>query len=185
MWRPEHRLYPLLVPCLVILPAGLGIFGAALQYHLHYMVLAFAVCIINITETALVPVMNNYVCECFVGHAQEVTTVLNFYRLILGLTVTFYISQWTTAVGAGWAFGTSKLLHFSLVRRRFVDHFQWDSSPWLAFASLLSWLGKVELFEIGLQISSSSRKTETSCSRNHRGQYCMEVASLLTMHAVT
>ena len=95
IWRPEFRLYPLLVPCLIVLPAGLGIFGAALEYHLHYMVLAFAVCIINITETALVPVITNYVNECFTGHAQEVTTALNFYRLILGLTVPFYVTPGT------------------------------------------------------------------------------------------
>ena len=108
IWRPEHRLYPLLLPCLFILPSGLGIFGAALKYHLHYMVLAFAVCIINITETVLVPVVINYVNECFLGYAQEVTTALNFYRLILGFTVSFYITPWSEAVGAGWTFGTSK-----------------------------------------------------------------------------
>ena len=72
------------------------------------MVLAFAVCIINITETALNPVIYNYVNECFVGHAQEVTTAMSFYRLILGLTVTFYIQPWIAAVGLGWTFGTSK-----------------------------------------------------------------------------
>ena len=32
IWRPEFRLYPLLLPCLIILPTGFGIFGAALQY---------------------------------------------------------------------------------------------------------------------------------------------------------
>ena len=108
IWRPEYRLYPLLFPPLILLPTGLGIFGAALQYHLDYMVLAFAVCLINITETALVPVMINYMSECFVGHAQEITTAMNFYRTILGFTVPFYIDPWTAAVGDGWTFGMSE-----------------------------------------------------------------------------
>ena len=79
----------------------IGLFGAALQYHLHYMVLAFAVYIINITETALNTVIFNYVNECFTSHAQEVTAALNFYRLILGLVVTFYIDPWVASVGPG------------------------------------------------------------------------------------
>ena len=78
-----------------------------MEHHLHYMVLAFAVCIINITEASLVPVIINYVNECFTGHAQEVTTALNFYRLILGLTVPFYITPWVASVGVGWTFGMS------------------------------------------------------------------------------
>ena len=65
------------------------------------MVLAFAVCIIQLTEVAIGPVVINYVSECFIGYAQEATTALNFYRLILGLTVPFYISAWLAAVGPG------------------------------------------------------------------------------------
>lgn len=109
IWKPEYRLFPLLLPPMILLPTALGIFGAALQYHLHYMVLAFAVCVINITETALVPVMINYMNECFTGHAQEITTAMNFYRTILGLTVPFYVEYWTEAVGDGWTFGMSML----------------------------------------------------------------------------
>lgn len=108
-WKPEYRLFPLLLPPMILLPFGLGLFGAALQYHLHYMVLAFAVCVITITEDALVPVMVNYMNECFIGHAQEITTAMNFYRTILGLTVPFYIGPWTQAVGLGWTFGMSEL----------------------------------------------------------------------------
>ncbi|KAK5172762.1 uncharacterized protein LTR77_002882 [Saxophila tyrrhenica] len=77
------------------------------------MVVAFAVCLINITETAPVPVMVNYLCECFSGYAQEVTTAMNFYRTILGLTVPFYIDSWLAAVGDGWTFGM--MAFFSLI----------------------------------------------------------------------
>lgn len=67
---------------------------------------------------ALVPVVTNYVNECFTGHAQEVTTALNFYRLILGLTVPFYISPWVAAVGVGRTFGMST--YGSILLRRYL-----------------------------------------------------------------
>lgn len=89
----------------VLLPVGLGIFGSALEYHLHYMVLALAVFLINFCEIALVPVVITYVVECFTHHAAEVNTVLNFFRLILGSVVPFFIEPWLVRVGPDWVFG--------------------------------------------------------------------------------
>jgi hypothetical protein len=91
------------------------------------MVLAFAVCLINITESALVPVITNYLCECFIGHAQEVLTAMNFYRLLIGATVTFYLTPWLAAVGAGWVFGISKQT-FACSSRKFANTNQWPLS---------------------------------------------------------
>jgi Major Facilitator Superfamily len=105
VWKPEYRLFPLLIPPFIILPSAFGLFGAALQYHLHYMVLALAVFLINFCEVAIVPIVINYVVESFTDHAAEVTTVLNFYRLVLGLLVPFFILPWEARVGAGWVFG--------------------------------------------------------------------------------
>lgn len=105
VWKPENRLYPLLLLPAVVLPIGLGLFGATLQHHLHYMVLALAIVLINFCEIILVPVIINYVVECFTDHAAEVTTVLNFFRLILGLMVPFFIDKWKAKVGPGWVFG--------------------------------------------------------------------------------
>ena len=42
IWEPEFRLYTLWFPGFGVLPMALGLFGACLQYHLHYMVLALA-----------------------------------------------------------------------------------------------------------------------------------------------
>lgn len=111
VWKPEYRLYPLLVPQLVLLPVGLGLFGAALQYHLHFMVLAFADFLIIFCEHVLAPVIINYVVENFTRHAAEATAVLNFYRLVLGLCVPFFIDGWEGAVGGpGWVFGMMAFL---------------------------------------------------------------------------
>ncbi len=116
-WKPEYRLYPLLLPPAVILPVGLGLFGACLQYRLHYMLLALATFLINFCELAMVPVAINYVVESFVGHASEVNTILHLYRVILGLLVPFFITPWQARVGPGWVFGMMAfftMLGFSL-----------------------------------------------------------------------
>lgn len=118
VWKPEHRLYPLLLPQVVLLPISLRLFGAGLQYHLHYMVLALALFLITFCEIALLPGTINYVAECFTGYAAEVTTVLNFFRLIMGIAIPFSIDPWETRVGPGWVFGMMaffSLFAFSLM----------------------------------------------------------------------
>jgi MFS family permease len=89
----------------VILPVGLGLFGAALQYHLHYMVLALGLFCIFFGGSAAVPTIVNYVVECFAGYGNEAAAVLNLYRIALGVTVPFFVVSWTDAVTVGWVFG--------------------------------------------------------------------------------
>ncbi|KAL9617545.1 MAG: hypothetical protein Q9160_007662 [Pyrenula sp. 1 TL-2023] len=136
VWKPEYRLFPLLVP-LVLFPIGLGLFGASLQYRLHFMVLALADTIIIFCEHVLAPVIINYVVEGFTHHAAEVTAALNFYRLILGTVVPFFINQWEAAVGgAGWVFGM--MAFFSLLGFAAVGVLAWNGPAIrrLSFASL-------------------------------------------------
>lgn len=106
IWKPEHRLYPVLFPPLIMVPLALGLFGATLQYHLHWGVLAFAFFMINTSEGILLPPVVNYITECFVQHSTEVFVILNFYRFILGSTVPFFIDSWMHEVGVGWVFGS-------------------------------------------------------------------------------
>lgn len=106
VWKPEHRLYPVLFPPLIMVPLALGLFGATLQYHLNWGVLAFAFFLINMSEGILLPPVVNYITECFVTHSTEVFVILNFYRFILGSTVPFFIDAWTHEVGIGWVFGS-------------------------------------------------------------------------------
>jgi hypothetical protein len=119
VWKPEYRLHSLWIPCFILNPVGLGIFGAALQYHLHYMVLALGLFLATLTVVISAPITINYVVECFTNHATEVTSILNFYRMVFGLTVPFFITKWSTSVGGlGWVFGMMaffSLLAFSLI----------------------------------------------------------------------
>lgn len=105
IWKPEYRLYTLWLPALVLLPVGLGIFGAALEYHLHYMVLAVGAFLIAFAAILSVPVAVNYVAECFKEYAAETGTIMNLYRLLFGLIVPFFITPWERAISIGWVFG--------------------------------------------------------------------------------
>lgn len=105
IWKPEYRLHTLWLPSLILLPVGLGIFGAGLQYHLHYMVLAVGAFLITFAGMLSVPVAVNYVAECFKEYAAETGTIMGIYRLIFGLVVPFFITPWEKAVSVGWVFG--------------------------------------------------------------------------------
>ncbi|KAJ5762168.1 uncharacterized protein N7511_005550, partial [Penicillium nucicola] len=105
VWKPEYRLHVLWLPSLVLNPIGLGIFGAALQYRLHYLVLALGVFVVTVGSLGSVPVTVNYVVECFPGFPAEVGIVVGAYRIVYGLTIGFYIDGWVDAVGVGWVYG--------------------------------------------------------------------------------
>jgi len=118
-WKPEFRLHSLWIPSLIIMPVGLGIFGAALQHHLHYMVLALGSFLVTFAAMASVPVAVNYLAECFRGHTVEVSAILGVYRLSLGLAVPFFIESWIKCIGGpGWVFGMAaffSIFAFSLL----------------------------------------------------------------------
>lgn len=123
IWRPEYRLYPSLVPAIVGLPVALGLFGACLQHRLHYMVLALASYLTVVMGNGLTPVVTSYVVESFTGFAAETTTILNFYRLLLGLLVPFFVRPWENTVSPGWLFGMMAI--FSLICSSIIPLFIW------------------------------------------------------------
>ena len=104
IWRPEYRLWNIVLPS-VVSPIGLGIFGAALQHHLHYMVLALGLFLVVFSATLGVPVCMNYATECFLTSPNELSVAMNMYRLSLTISLGFFIFPWERAVGVGWVFG--------------------------------------------------------------------------------
>lgn len=103
-WHTEYRLANTILPS-ILLPIGLGIWGAGLQYHLHYMVLALASFIIWFGALLALPVCYNYVVECFLHNPVETSVSLNAYRVTFGLISVFIVTQWQSAVGVGWMWG--------------------------------------------------------------------------------
>ena len=105
IWQPEYRLHALWLPGLIVLPIALGLYGASLQYHLHYMVLALANFLGGFATNAIIPVTVNYIIECFKGNAAESAAIMGFYRLAFNLTIPFFFPAWIAKVGAGWCLG--------------------------------------------------------------------------------
>ncbi|PYI35381.1 polyamine transporter [Aspergillus indologenus CBS 114.80] len=118
VWKPECRLHTLWIPSLVLLPIGLGIVGAALQYHLHYMVLALGAYLITFASMSSVPATVTYAIECVAAQPTEVAAFMGAYRLSLGLVIPFFINQWVARVGFGWVYGM--MAFFSIFAFTFV-----------------------------------------------------------------
>ena len=91
----------------MVLPIALGLYGASLQYRLHYMVFALATFMGGFATNALVPVTVNYIVECFHGYASESATIMGLYRLSFTLTLPFFVPAWMGKLGAGWCLGTA------------------------------------------------------------------------------
>ena len=47
----------------------------------------------------------NYICGASAQNTTEATLVLQTGRLLLGLSINFYINPWIAAVGIGWCYG--------------------------------------------------------------------------------
>jgi hypothetical protein len=106
-WRPEYRLYCLWVPVLFVYPPFLGLYGACLHYHLHYMVLAVSVFFIGFSGMSCVSPCINYAVDSLGPElANETTVVLNLYRLLFGIVIPFFIEPWIEVMGNHWAFGS-------------------------------------------------------------------------------
>jgi hypothetical protein len=62
IWKPEYRLHALWLPALVMNPIGLGIFGAALEYHLSWVVIAVGQVMVTFGSLSIIPITVNYIC---------------------------------------------------------------------------------------------------------------------------
>lgn len=144
-WSPKYRLHTLWLPSLVLLPIGLGIFGVALRYHTHYMVLALGVFLITFSTMLSVPVTVSYVIECFRQYPVETSAIMGAYRLTFGLGVPFFITPWEKAVGIGWVFGMAAF--FSIASFILLLMWKGDEIRKMSFKGFASTEEGFKLFE--------------------------------------
>jgi hypothetical protein len=110
-WQPEFRLHCLWFPVLLVYPPALGLFGAAMYYHLHYMVVALAVFLIAFSGMSCVPPLVSYAVEAIGPElANEITAVVYFWRMVLRIAIPFFIDPWIESSGADWVYGTMAFL---------------------------------------------------------------------------
>lgn len=117
-WKPEYRLHSLWVPGLILMPVGVGLFGAALHQHYRPVVLALGLFGLVTASVIAVPVLDTYVVECFTTRAAEANAVMNFWRICFGLTIPFFIEPWIAKVGINWVFGS--MAFFSIFAFGFI-----------------------------------------------------------------
>lgn len=55
VWHGEYRLYPSILPGLLIGPIGYGVFGAAVYYHWHWIVVAVGECMLVFSAVSSLP----------------------------------------------------------------------------------------------------------------------------------
>ena len=134
VFTPELWLYPGLFPGLIIGSVGLGLFGASLRYHLHFMVLAVGSAMIAFGAVVSVPTSVQYIIESFPQYPQEVGTVTTAYRAVLGLAIPFFFQQWVEKVGIEWVFGMAAF--FNVLVFLFVVLLLWKG-PSIRKASLI------------------------------------------------
>ncbi|KAJ5974921.1 synaptic vesicle transporter [Penicillium waksmanii] len=115
-WHTEYRLANTILPSIII-PIGLRIYGAGLDYHLHFMVLALGSFLIWFSALLALPVCYNYIIECFLHHPVEASVSLNAYRVSFGLMSVFIVTQWQGSVGVGsmWGIGAFLILFVDLI----------------------------------------------------------------------
>lgn len=123
VWRNEYRLQCMWLPGLIVLPIGLGLFGAAVKYHWSPALLALSYFMTTAGSCGTTSIITNYLIECFIDLPAECGVVLSGYRLLFGLATGFFIAPWSEAVGVAWAFGTAAFL--SVLAMAFIGLLVW------------------------------------------------------------
>ncbi|GAD96993.1 hypothetical protein BC1G_00314 [Paecilomyces variotii No. 5] len=102
--EPEVRLYATW-PGGILLPAGVIIEGVCLQYHTHWMGPVMGIAIgafgLQIVSTNIFA----YLTDCYKPQSTEISTLLNFGRLLFSFTLGFYMIPFAeeTTYGIAWA----------------------------------------------------------------------------------
>lgn len=110
IWKSEFHLHTAWLPGLIIGPTGCGLFGAAVYYQMHWIVMAVGEAFIVFAAVCSVPAGVNYVIEQFRGHPQEVGVVLNVWRIGFSISIQFFYSSWVREVGVNWVWGTAAFI---------------------------------------------------------------------------
>jgi hypothetical protein len=111
--KPEYRLH-CLWPTIPLLSGALGLFGACLQFNLHWMGIVMANLIYQGAVVYATAATTTYVVENYLDAAGSASLAMNFWRLIGGVVVPFYQEQWVDSVGAAWSYGTEGLLNLGM-----------------------------------------------------------------------
>ncbi|OLN87205.1 putative transporter C1529.01-like protein 3 [Colletotrichum chlorophyti] len=101
--RPEVRLSPgLAMPCGIILPLGLFIYGWTTEKGVHYIVPMLGVVIFTIGLMGVMMCVQNYLLDTYPRYAASVTAALAVLRSLAGALLPLGGLEMYNALGLGW-----------------------------------------------------------------------------------
>ncbi|TDZ27904.1 Efflux pump radE [Colletotrichum spinosum] len=111
--RPEVRLAPVMaMPCGVVLPVGLFLYGWTAEKGVHYIVPMLGVVIFAAGLMGVMTCVQNYLLDAYPRYAASVTAALAVLRSLAGALLPLGGLEMYNALGLGW--GNSLLAFISL-----------------------------------------------------------------------
>ncbi|KAM0328629.1 hypothetical protein ACHAQA_005041 [Verticillium albo-atrum] len=132
---PEIRLTPALVmPCAVVLPIGLFIYGWTTEYKVHFIVPMIGVVIFSAGLMGVMMCIQNYLLDTYPRFAASVTAALAVLRSLAGALLPLGGLEMYNALGLGWgnsliAFISTALIPLPLVFFVFGARIRARSNP--------------------------------------------------------
>lgn len=101
--KPEVRLTPaLIMPCAVVLPIGLFLYGWTTYYAVHYIVPMLGVVIFSCGLMGVMMCIQNYLLDTLPKYAASVTAALAVLRSLAGALLPLGGLEMYNALGLGW-----------------------------------------------------------------------------------
>ncbi|KAF9878653.1 major facilitator superfamily transporter [Colletotrichum karsti] len=101
--RPEIRLSPIMaMPCGVVLPIGLFIYGWTVEKRVHFIVPMLGVVVFSIGLMGVMTCVQNYLLDTYPRYAASVTAALAVLRSLAGALLPLGGLEMYNALGLGW-----------------------------------------------------------------------------------
>ncbi|KAE9574152.1 Efflux pump rdc3 [Colletotrichum fructicola] len=101
--RPEIRLSPAMaMPCGVVLPIGLFLYGWTVEKHVHFIVPMLGVVIFAAGLMGVMTCVQNYLLDAYPRYAASVTAALAVLRSLAGALLPLGGLEMYNALGLGW-----------------------------------------------------------------------------------
>ncbi|KAJ5808960.1 hypothetical protein N7474_010229 [Penicillium riverlandense] len=108
-WRTEYRLHGVWIP-IGSMAAGLLTYGLTMNFHKHWIGIAFGWILVNIGMVATIVAISAYALEKYPGQATCVSAILNMWRTCGGFAVGYFQPAWIARNGLGLVFGIQAIV---------------------------------------------------------------------------
>ncbi|CAO1629051.1 unnamed protein product [Jaminaea pallidilutea] len=102
--EPEMRLKPFL-PALITTPLSLLLYGAGIQYKLHWIMPTIGLGLCNFSIVWGTSIAMVYMVDCIKPLAEEAVASVLAFKAIIGFVLAFYTNEWVVAQGYLNAYG--------------------------------------------------------------------------------